>query len=193
MEFEVRLGRVTEWDVFASGVGGQWVHSAEHELLRQCWQRHANRLQEQKKERCNVWVRLPVFWLTITEPNAQPQHHHPVPLSPLPLTLKQGFLCQRTSCTWQLKRSEGESAHNCKATKCILTCVHLIMTFFSHLSPTFFLTWFQFVSEGRKWLISRGPDIWALCCTAFIPLTKHRFSSHRAEIVVNMQMSATSD
>lgn len=40
MEFEVRLGRVTEWDVFASGVGGgwggagggggQWVHCAQN-------------------------------------------------------------------------------------------------------------------------------------------------------------------
>lgn len=151
--------------------------------------------RSRKRRDVMSWVRLPVFWLTITEPNAQPQHHHPVPLSPLPLTFKQGFLCHRTSRTCRLKRFEGESAHNCKATKCNAVWLLFIWSwpFFLTFPPTFFLMWFQFVSEDRKWLIRRGPDIWAVCCTAFIPLAKHRPSSHRVEIVVNMQMSTTSD
>lgn len=124
MEFEVRLGRVTEWDVFASGVGGGGGSMsslcAEHELLRQRWQRHANRLSGAGTRRgegaWDVTCGGPTV-CSLTQNRTSPLSWTGL-LPALALTLKKGFLCQRTSCTCRPKRLEVESTPNCGATKC---------------------------------------------------------------------------
>lgn len=102
------------------GGGSMSSLCAEHELLRQRWQRHANRLSGAGTERgegaWDVTCGGPTV-CSLTQNRTSPLSWTGL-LPALPLTLKKGFLCQRTSCTCRLKRLEVESTPNCGATKC---------------------------------------------------------------------------
>lgn len=166
--YEEQEGRLRSsnrgWGGRQNGMFCQWSSGRQvhFELNMSCSGGADSDLQTGRRSRKWRSIRWVVLGPTMHSDSVRKEQRHPSPpswtglLPAPPSTFKKGFLCQRTSCTCRQKRLKVESTPNHGATRCNAQSDSRVWSwpFFSYL-----FTWFQSVSEDRKWVISRGPDI----------------------------------
>lgn len=157
----MRLGRVTERDVFADSAGVNrftacWTRAPQPALTETRKQVGWSGERAAEEEKHQMWragsdrtpPQPPPSWIGL--------------LPSLPLTFTWGFLCQRTSCTCRLENLEVEPQ---------MQCWIWLFIFSTYLWSLF--SWYGSLSDGRKWLIRERPEIWAVCFTGSCLQTKH--------------------
>lgn len=155
----IETGEGDRMGCFASGA---WVTEFTLSLTWavHCWQRLANRLGaergEEKHQMCHAGSDC-----MHSDSQWQEQRHPSGLLAALPSTFKSEVSCARghpAHADWRGLRRSQHLTTQLQDAMLNLTCVCVLVTFFfPHL-----FTWFQSVSEDRKWVISGGPEIQAV-------------------------------